>query len=34
VQGAGRSLFAARIKEGQRSAQIERFGPGIVKWPH
>ncbi len=33
VQGTWRGLFAARVKEGQRSAQIERFGPGVVKWP-
>lgn len=33
VQGARRGLFAARLKQGQRSAQIERFGPGVVKWP-
>ena len=33
VRGARRGLFAARLKEGQGSAQIERFGPGTVKWP-
>ena len=33
VQGALRGLLAARLKDGQRSAQIERFGPGKVKWP-
>ena len=33
VQGTWRGLLAARLKEGQRLAQIERFGPGVVKWP-
>ena len=33
VQGTWRGLLAARLKDGQRSAQIERFGPGVVKWP-
>lgn len=33
VQGTWRGLLAARLKDGQRSAQIERFGPGKVKWP-
>ena len=33
VLGARRGLFVARLKQGQRSAQIERFGPGVVKWP-
>ncbi|MEX8521132.1 MAG: hypothetical protein AB3X44_21730 [Leptothrix sp. (in: b-proteobacteria)] len=33
VQGTWRGLLAARLKDGQRFAQIERFGPGVVKWP-
>lgn len=33
VQGTWHGLLAARLKDGQRSAQIERFGPGKVKWP-
>lgn len=33
VQGTSRGLLAARLKDDQRSAQIERFGPGKVKWP-
>ncbi|MFC7409942.1 DEAD/DEAH box helicase [Hydrogenophaga atypica] len=33
VQGTWRGLLTARLKEGQRSAQIERFGPGKVTWP-
>ncbi|WP_291475375.1 DEAD/DEAH box helicase [Acidovorax sp.] len=33
VKGSWRGLLAARLKEGQRSAQIERFGPGKVTWP-
>ena len=33
AQGSRRGLFAARVKKGSREAQIERFGPGIVKWP-
>lgn len=33
VQGTWRGLLAARLGDGQRSAQIERFGPGTVKWP-
>lgn len=33
VQGMWRGLLAARLKDGQRLAQIERFGPGVVKWP-
>lgn len=33
VQGTWRGLLAARVKDGQRSAQIERFGPGKLKWP-
>jgi hypothetical protein len=33
VQGTWRGLLAGRLKDGQRSAQIERFGPGEVKWP-
>ena len=33
VQGTWRGLLAARLKDGQRSAQIARFGPGTVKWP-
>lgn len=33
VQGTWRGLLAAQLKDGQRSAQIERFGPGKLKWP-
>lgn len=33
AKGARGGLFAARLKEGQREAQIERFGSGVVKWP-
>lgn len=33
VKGSWRGLLAARLEEGQRSAQIERFGPGKVTWP-
>ena len=33
VQGTWRGLLAARLKDGQRLVQIERFGPGVVKWP-
>jgi hypothetical protein len=33
AQGSRRGLFAARLKEGQFSAEVERFGPGVVTWP-
>ena len=33
AQGSRHGLFAARVKKGSREAQIERFGPGVVKWP-
>jgi len=32
VPGPRRGLFSARVEAGQRSAKIERFGPGTVKW--
>jgi hypothetical protein len=33
AQGLQLGLFAARLKDGQNAAEIERIGPGIVKWP-
>ncbi len=33
VTGPRPGLFAARVLPGERSATIERFGPGTVKWP-
>ena len=32
-QGLQLGLFVARLKDGQNAAEIERIGPGIVKWP-
>jgi hypothetical protein len=31
--GPRRGVFCARVTQGERSAQMERFGPGVVKWP-
>lgn len=33
VQGSQGGLFAARVNVSQSSAQIKRFGPGVVRWP-
>ncbi len=33
AKGMRHGLFVARLKDGQREARIERFGPGAVKWP-
>jgi hypothetical protein len=32
VPGLRRGLFSARVAPGERSAQVQRFGPGVVKW--
>ena len=33
TQGSRSNIFSARVKKDSSEAEIERFGPGVVKWP-